>query len=190
MSIATDILGRLRAGFSLAVPAPAAVRAEIRDGILVHLSGTALQRYYVVSRLRARHGFANCVVNLTGDTGPKDGWLFGYTLSDLFAKTVRDHRIVDFRPFQGAASGRMVDFVYFFLGEPERWQREAQSLGSKGLPCTIRVRGVDVLSDPERELFWRRGLFWEGDRAVIVKGGYRGPAQIDRFADDLAVPWS
>jgi hypothetical protein len=190
MSIAADILGRLRAGFSLAVPAPSAVQTEIRDGILVHLSGTALQRYYVVSRLRAPSGFANCIVNLTGDTGPKDGWLFGYTLSDLFAKTVRDHRIVDFRPFQGAAGGRMVDFVYFFLGEPERWQRESQSLGSKGLPCTIRVRGTHLLAEPGREIYWRRGLFWEGDRAVIVKGGYHGPAAIDRFADDLDVPWS
>lgn len=188
MGGAADVLARLRAGLALAVPAPAAVLAEIRAGVLVHLSGTALQRHYVRARLGGG-GFANAIVDLSGDTGPKDGWLFGYTLADLFAKTLRDHRIVDFRPFRGAAGGRMVDFVYFFLGEPEPWQVASQALGAKGLPCTVRVRGADLLADPGREIFWRRGLFWEADRAVIVKGGYRGPAQIDRFADDLAVPW-
>jgi hypothetical protein len=27
-------------------------------------------------------------------------------------------------------------------------------------------------------VFYRRGVFWEADKAVIVKGGYEGPAKV------------
>ena len=67
---------------------------------------------------------------------------------------------------------------HFFLGEPEAWQIKAQNYGGEGEFLTIRVRGRDLLADPRRKLFYRRGLFWEADRAVVVKGGYEGLARV------------
>jgi hypothetical protein len=92
--------------------------------------------------------------------------------------TVRDHRLVDPSVFQGAAERGFTDFVYFFLGEPADWQVNAQNYGGDGEFLTIRVRGRDLLADPGRKIFYRRGLFWEADRAVVVKGGYEGLARV------------
>ena len=60
----------------------------------------------------------------------------------------------------------------------EATQIEAQNYGGDGEFLTIRVRGRDLLANPDRKIFYRRGLFWEADRAVVVKGGYEGLARV------------
>lgn len=164
-------LNSLKAGFALAVPVSDELRRRIADGVLVHRVRVDIARRYVIQGPGSDgSGFPNATVRLTGKTS--DGLLH------LMRATVRDHRIVDPSVFQGTAGRGFTDFVYFFLGEPEDWQIKAQNYGGDGEFLTIRVRGRDVLADPQRKIFYRRGLFWEADRAVVVKGGYEGLARV------------
>lgn len=166
-----DILAALKMGFALGVPASREVLESIRGGVLVHRTRIANLDRIVTCIPRGGGGFANARIRLTGDVGLDP--------LGLMRATLRDHRIVDFRIFQGAADRSMSDFVYFFLGEPDQAQLSAQNYGGSGEFATIGVRGADILADPRRSIFYRRGLFWEADRAVIVKGGYEGPARVD-----------
>jgi hypothetical protein len=167
-----SLLDQLKSGFALGVPASAEVLGRIRAGVLVHRTRVQYLEPMVTGVYRTSpDGFSNARIRMTGD--------FGQGPLDLLKATVRDHRVVDFRPFQGTAGRDFNDFTYFFLGEPEEWQVEAQNYGGNGETSTIRVKGADLLSDPRRAIFYRRGLFWEADRAVIVKGGYEGPARVD-----------
>jgi hypothetical protein len=164
-------LNNLKAGFALAVPIDDALRRRIADGILVHRVSIDIARRYVLQGPGSDGtGFPNATVRLSGKTG--DGILH------LMRATMRDHRVVDPSVFQGTAGRAFTDFVYFFLGEPQDWQIKAQAYGGDGEFLTIRVRGRDVLADPRRKLFYRRGMFWEADRAVVVKGGYEGLARV------------
>ncbi|HVZ09661.1 MAG TPA: hypothetical protein VHC04_17220 [Rhodopila sp.] len=164
-------MNQLKAGFSLAVPVSDAMRRHIADSVLVHRVSVAIAKRFVIQGSASDStGFPNARVRLSGKTG--DGLLH------LMRATLRDHRIVDPSVFQGAADRDYTDFVYFFLGEPEDWQARAQNYGGDGEFLTIRVRGVDLLADPRRRIFYRRGLFWEADRVVVVKGGYEGPAKV------------
>ena len=176
----TSILQTLKAGFSLAVPISGDIRKRIQGGVLVHRVSIDIARRFVIKGLtNGSDGWANARVRLTGETG--DGLLH------LMRATLRDHRVVDPSVFHGAAGRGFTDFVYFFLGEPEPWQVAAQNYGGDGEFTVIRVRGADLLSDPRREVFYRRGLFWEADRAVVVKGGYEGLAQVSPLPSNLAV---
>lgn len=161
----------LKAGFSLAVPASDELKRRIAAGILVHRVRVDIAKRFVIQELASDStGFPNARVKLTGKTG--DGLLH------LMRATIRDYRVVDPSVFQGTAGRHFTDFVYFFLGEPEDWQINAQNYGGEGEFLTIRVRGRDLLDDPSRGIFYRRGLFWEADRAVVVKGGYEGLARV------------
>jgi hypothetical protein len=166
-----DIVTALKMGFALGVPASREVLQRIRDGVLVHRTRLANLDRIVTGVMKRADGIANARIKLTGDVGLDP--------LGLLRATLRDHRVVDFGIFSGAADRGMTDFVYFFLGEPDEAQMSAQSYGGSGEFATIRVRGADVLADPRRSIFYRRGLFWEADRAVIVKGGYEGPAQVE-----------
>jgi hypothetical protein len=164
-------LNTLKAGFALAVPASEELKQRVASGILVHrVSVDIAKRFVILGPATDSTGFVNARVRLSGKTG--DGLLH------LMRATVRDHRVVDPAVFQGSAGRGFTDFVYFFLGEPEAWQVKAQNYGGDGEFLTIRVRGADLLADPRRKIFYRRGLFWEADRALVVKGGYEGPAQV------------
>ena len=134
----------------------------------------------IKSLIASAGGGPNCQVRLTGETGSG--------LWHLMRATLRDHRVVDPSVFQGAAGRGFTDYVYFFLGEPEKWQIDAQNFGGKGEFLTIRIRGRDLLADKRRQVFYRRGLFWEADRAVVVKGGYEGPAEVSPLPANLGVP--
>lgn len=174
-------LQALKAGFSLAVPASQEMRQRIADGVLVHRVSLDIARRFVIRGLASdAAGWANCRVRLTGETGSG--------LLHLMRATLRDHRVVDPSVFQGAAGRGITDFVYFFLGEPEPWQVAAQNYGGEGEFITLRIRGRDLLADPARQVFYRRGLFWEADRAVVVKGGYEGLAQATPLPTNLGVP--
>lgn len=175
-----NLLNALKMGFALGVPASAAVLAEIRAGILVHRTRRANLECIVTCLPRRPDGFANARIRLTGEVDKG--------LLPLLRATLRDHRVVDPAVFRGAADRGFTDFVYFFLGEPGADQQAAQSYGGRGEFATIRVRGADMLADPRRRIFYRRGLFWEADRAVIVKGGYEGPAQVE-LPSGLRVPF-
>lgn len=178
------ILNQLKAGFALAVPASQEVLKKIAAGILVHKVRVNIARDHVIkSVIKDPTGFANCQVRMTGETGSGAG--------HLLRSTIRDHRILDFdltNLFQGAAGRGFTDYVYFFLGEPEGWQEAAQNYGGDGEFLTIRVKGSDLLADKRRQIFYRRGLFWEADKAVVVKGGYEGPAKVSPLPSDLSVP--
>ena len=164
-------LNNLKAGFALAVPASPEIRRKIATGILVHrVSVDIAKRYVIKGPTSDSSGFANAQIRLTGETGSG--------LLHLMRTTIRDYRVVDPSVFQEAAGRDFTDFVYFFLGEPENWQVQAQNYGGDGEFLTIRIRGSDLLANPERRIFYRRGLFWEADRAVVVKGGYEGPARV------------
>lgn len=170
-SIGDTVLNTLKAGFALAVPASDEIIRKIQNGILVHrVSVDIAKRFVIKGPASDPSGFANAQIRLSGETG--SGLLY------LMRATVRDHRIVDPSVFQEAAGRGFTDFVYFFLGEPEDWQVKAQNYGGSGEFLTVRVRGRDLLANPERKIFYRRGLFWEADRAVVVKGGYEGIAQV------------
>lgn len=146
------LLDQIKAGFALGVPASAAVMAEIRAGTLVHRTRMAALRRIVTGLYRTSpDGFANARVRLTGD--------FGRDPASLWWATVRDHRVVDWQVFQGRSGRNFNDFVYFFLGEPEDWQLGAQNYGGKGEMTTLRIRGADLLAEPSRSVFYRRGLF-------------------------------
>jgi hypothetical protein len=174
-------LQMLKAGFALAVPASPEMIKRIEAGVLVHRVSIDIARRFVIKGLiSGGDGWANAQVRMTGETG--DGLLH------LMRATVRDYRIVDPSVFQGAADRGFTDFVYFFLGEPEPWQVAAQNYGGDGEFTVIRVRGRDLLADARREVFYRRGLFWEADRAVVVKGGYEGPAQVTPMPGGLTFP--
>jgi len=174
-----DILQKLKAGFSLAVPASDEVLQQVQNGLLVHRVRMDIAKRFVIKSLIASgDDWANARVRITGETG--DGLLH------LARATVRDHRVVDPSVFQGAAGSGFTNFVYFFLGEPEPWQVAMQNYGGNGEFTVIRIRGKDLLSDPRRAIFYRRGLFWEADRAIVVKGGYEGPAQVRPLPSDLA----
>jgi len=166
-----EILSALKMGFALGVPASREILDRIRAGILVHRTRLANLDRIVTCIARQTDGFANARIRLTGDVGLDP--------LGLLRATLRDHRVLDFGVFQGAADRGMSDFVYFFLGEPDQAQLSAQNYGGSGEFATIRVRGADILADPRRSIFYRRGMFWEADRAVIVKGGYEGPARVD-----------
>ena len=85
-----------------------------------------------------------------------------------FLNSCRDHR--DEKNFT----------VVIFKGGLDRLKEDGiESPAEHFEQATIRVRGADILADPRRSIFYRRGLFWEADRAVIVKGGYEGPARVD-----------
>lgn len=176
-------LNNLKAGFALAVPASETLLRKIETGILVHRVSVDIARRFVIKGLLSdTSGFPNAKIRLTGETG--DGLLH------LLRATIRDHRVVDPSVFQGAAERGFTDFVYFFLGEPQDWQIKAQAYGGEGEFLTIRIRGKDLLADSRRKIFYRRGLFWEADRAVVVKGGYEGLARIDPLPAGLTVPVS
>ncbi|MBL6458797.1 hypothetical protein JMJ55_26045 [Belnapia sp. T6] len=167
-----SLLDQIKSGFALGVPASRDVLERIRAGVLVHRTRARFLPVLVTGLYRTSpDGFSNARVRMTGD--------FGLSPLDLFKATVRDHRVVDFQVFQGSGGRAFHDFVYFFLGEPEDWQIGAQNFGGSGDAAMIRVRGADLLADPGRRIFYRRGLFWEADRAVIVKGGYEGPAKVE-----------
>jgi hypothetical protein len=176
-----SLIQMLKAGFSLGVPASREIIDEIRQGVVVHRTFNKHLTKMITGVIRRPDGFSNCHLKMTGD--------FGVGPFDLVRATVRDYRIVDFGLFQGKADRGFTDFVYFFLGEPEAWQVEAQNYGGSGEVATVRVQGGDLLADSCRKIFYRRGLFWEGDRAVIVKGGYQGPAQVQPLPSDLKVPF-
>ncbi len=164
-------LNTLKAGFALAVPASEEIKKKIYGGVLVHRVSVDIAKKFVIKGPATDPtGFANAQIRLSGETG--SGLLY------LMRATVRDHRIVDPSVFQEAAGRGFTDFVYFFLGEPQNWQIEAQNYGGDGEFLTIRVRGRDLLANPDRKIFYRRGLFWEADRAVVVKGGYEGLARV------------
>jgi len=174
-------LQALKAGFSLAVPASDEVLKRVAASVLVHrVSIDVARRHVVKSLIAGGDGWANVRIKVTGETGSG--------LLHLMRTTLRDHRIVDPSVFQGTAGSGITDFVYFFLGEPEPWQVAAQNYGGDGEFAVIRVRGPDLLAQPGRKIFYRRGLFWEADRAIVVKGGYEGVAQITPMPNNLAVP--
>ncbi len=158
-----------------ALEADRATLAEIARGILVHRTRARYLPGIVTSRI-ARDPFCNARVRLSGD--------FGFGPAELvYTSLVRDWRIIDWEIFRGSAGRRMTDFVFFFLGEPSDDQVRQQALRGRGEAAVIRVRGVDVLADPRRRLFWR-----PQDKAVVVKGGYEGPAQVDPLPVDPGVP--
>lgn len=174
-------LQALKAGFSLAVPASHEMRQRIAQGVLVHRVSLDIARRFVITGLdTGGDNWANCRVRLTGETGSG--------LWHLMRATLRDHRVVDPSVFQGAAGSGFTNFVYFFLGEPQAWQVAAQNYGGEGEFVTLRIRGRDLLADARREVFYRRGLFWEADRVVVVKGGYEGPAQATPLPANMQVP--
>ncbi len=169
--LATGALHGLKAGFALAVPASDEVKRRIAATVLVHrVRADIAQKFVIQGPASDPAGWANAQVRLTGETG--DGLLH------LMRVTIRDYRVVDPSVFQGAAGRGFTDFVYFFLGEPEDWQLRAQNYGGEGEFLTIRIQGAAMLADSNRQIFYRRGLFWEADRAVVVKGGYEGPARV------------
>jgi hypothetical protein len=175
-----DLLQTLKAGFSLAVPASPEILKRIEAGTLIHRVSLDIARRFVIQNLiSSGDGWANAQVRMTGETGSG--------LLHLMRATVRDHRVVDPSAFQGAAGRGFTDFVYFFLGEPEPWQVAAQNYGGDGEFTVISVHGRDLLADPRRQVFYRRGLFWEADRAVVVKGGYEGPAQVSPLPSNFSV---
>lgn len=174
-------LQALKVGFALAVPASDEVLRRIASSVLVHrVSIDVARRFVIKGVIGGGDGWANVRVRLTGETGSG--------LGHLIRSTLRDHRVVDPSVFQGAAGRGYTDFVYFFLGEPEPWQVAAQNYGGDGEFAVIRIRGADVLAQAGIKVFYRRGLFWEADRAVVVKGGYEGPAQITPLPHNLTVP--
>lgn len=176
-----SILDKLKAGFSMAVPASREVREKIAEGVLVHRTRLQYVEKIIKGVVRKPDDFANCEIRLTGD--------FGRSPVEMMRATLRDYRIIDPEPFKGTGDRGFTDFVYFFLGEPETWQVESQNFGGSGDFATIRVRGKDLLADPRRRIFYRRGLFWEADRAVVVKGGYEGPAKVEPLTVTLKAPF-
>lgn len=180
-TIPLNPLQALKVGFALAVPASDEVKRRIASSVLVHRVSIDIARRFVIQGvIGGGDGWANVNIRLTGETGSG--------LGHLIRSTLRDHRVVDPSVFQGAAGRGYTDFVYFFLGEPEPWQVAAQNYGGDGEFAVIRIRGSDVLARPGTKIFYRRGLFWEADRAVVVKGGYEGPAQITPLPHNLTVP--
>ena len=175
-----SILDTLKFGFSLAVPASDEVLKRIAEGVLVHRTRLKYLPDLITKVLGRPDDFANCEVSMTGN--------FGYDPLELAKATLRDHRIVDFDIFGDSTGKGFTSFTYFFLGEPDAAQMDAQNYGGDGEFATIRVRGRDLLSDPRRKIFYRRGLFWEADKAVVVKGGYEGPAQVTPFLTNSRAP--
>ena len=167
MKIIDDAILLARYGFAVATPASPETLALIRAGVLEHITGVKNVPRIVTRTLRPSNAFANCEVRLTGELHGTN-WL-------EFRKLLRDSRVLDWQQFQGT------DFVYFFLDTPSAAQRRAQSLGVRAgeALCTIRVRGADLLAFSPTRVYFRRGVLgWEADKAVIVRGGYRGPAQL------------
>ncbi|WP_372397034.1 hypothetical protein ABMY26_23455 [Azospirillum sp. HJ39] len=176
-----EILKILGAGFSMAGPASKRRLDEIASGTLVHFSRKAYLDSVIAGIYRNGPDRAKCRIRLSGDRGTGMG--------EMLRTTMRDYRIIDFNLFQGAAGRRFHDFVYFFLGEPAQWQVGSQNFGGSGEFATIRVKGTDALADPRRRFFYRRGLFWEGDRVVIIKGGYEGLAEVEGMPINLKAPF-
>jgi hypothetical protein len=147
----------------------------VRRGVLVHRTRVKYLPQIISSRI-ARDPVCNARVRLSGD--------FGFGPAELvYTSLVRDWRIIDFDVFRGAAGRRLTDFVFCFLGEPGTAQVRQQALRGRGDAAVIRIRGSDVLSDARRRLFWR-----PQDKAVVVKGGYEGPANVDPLPAGLDVP--
>lgn len=178
-----DIAKYLRFGFSLAVPASREVIEQIRAGTLVHKT----KAKYLPAMIKGIHsrpeGQSFYQIDMTGN--------FGMDPVSLLRATVRDLRVVNLDVFQDATGKGFTSYTYFFLGEPDADQLGAQAYrdGDDGEVATIRIRGADLLSDPRRSILYRRGLFWEADRAVVVKGGYVGPAEISPVPSNLKVPF-
>lgn len=178
-----DIVKFLKFGFSLAVPASAEVLDLIRAGTLVHKTKAKYLPAIVKGIYGRPEGHSFYQIDMTGN--------FGMDPVELLRATLRDLRVVNADVFQDKTGKGFTSYTYFFLGEPDQDQIGAQAFrdGSDGDMATIRIKGSDLLSDPRRSILYRRGLFWEADRAVVVKGGYTGPAEISPAPANLRVPF-
>jgi len=167
-----DIVTFLKYGFAMAIPASEDVLKQIRGGTLVHKTKTR----YLDQMIKGVHSRAQeqflWDIEMTGN--------FGVDPLELFRATIRDLRVINYDLFQDKTGKGFTSYTYFFLGEPNENQLGAQNFrdGSDGDVSTIWIRGEDLLSDPRRSIFYRTGLFWEADKAVVVKGGYSGPARV------------
>ncbi|MEE4452460.1 hypothetical protein [Novosphingobium resinovorum] len=178
-----DIVKYLKFGFSMAVPASQDILDLIRVGTLVHKTKVKYLSRMIDGVYARPDGQAVYRIDMTGN--------FGMDPLALMRATLRDLRVVNFDVFQDATGKGFTSYTYFFLGEPDADQLGAQAYrdGDDGDVATIRISGADLLSDPRRSIFYRRGLFWEADKAVVVKGGYSGPAQISPAPANLKVPF-
>jgi len=174
-----DILTFFKYGFSMAVPASDAVLREIRAGTLVHKTKTKYLNE-MIKGIRGKAGDQYIYdIDMTGN--------FGLNPVELFRATVRDLRVINYDLFQDRTGKGFTSYTYFFLGDPNDDQLGAQNFrdGKDGEVSTIHIRGADLLSDSRRSIFYRTGLFWEADKAVVVKGGYAGPARVSPVPANL-----
>jgi len=178
-----DLVTYLKFGFSLAVPASQEVLEQIRAGTLVHKTKAKYLPAMIKGVYGRPEGQQLYQIDMTGN--------FGMDPVSLLRATLRDLRVVNADVFQDKTGKGFTSYTYFFLGEPNEDQIGAQAFrdGSEGDVATIRIKGSDMLSDPRCSVLYRRGLFWEADRAVVVKGGYIGPAQITPAPASLNVPF-
>jgi len=174
------MLRQLRMGFTVATGRDMQwVREHVGRKRLHHRTGIDL-----LPKLAAPlkgHPDANAMVDLRRP-GPWDDknilrWL-GVSLTVFF----KDYRNMDFNPKRWLDPSYWTyletNYVYLFLDKPDALQEAAQNYGdTSGAVAWVSISGADLIAhleaNPDKALLYR-----PGDKAVVLRGGYQGPASV------------
>jgi hypothetical protein len=157
----------------IAIPIPRFVFRGMGFDWMYHLTTpTALET--IVQRVTGRPGvWTECTVRLLATSGFSSP-----------RRLLRDYSVLD---FELTADGRG-RYTYFFCGEPSGWGlfKNFQAFGG-GSPLdhgfgVVRIRVDDLLARYDGPLFYRAD-----DHALVIRGGYEGPAQVEPLPMNAAV---
>jgi hypothetical protein len=148
----------------VAMPMPRRAFEALNFSTVSHITSIEALTGIVKREIGRSDPWTDCEVELVATSG------FDMSKNRL----LRDYSVIDFEfTSWGKERGK---YTYFFAGEPSGWglfKNIPKSLRRSGF-ATVQVKTADLLARTSSPLFFRLD-----DCALVIRGGYIGPARVN-----------